>query len=183
MNKVIAGQVSLITCFVLYIIWWYRGFRPGVVVNRIGGLNGVLLLAMVALGVAGVWLSLTPLPATTAPVLEASNIAIGAIALYAVLLLVTRFAFQRAVTTELLLIVGWTALEAAVIVALNAAGTLPNGRFLTMCIVLVAAFSVSIVLYVAYYRMEEMRAFYAAMVPLIAAAASMTVLIALACMS
>ena len=30
-----------------------------------------------------------------------------------------------------------------------------------------AAFLISIVLYVAYYRMEEMMAFYAAMVPLV----------------
>ena len=39
-----------------------------------------------------------------------------------------------------------------------------------------AAFAVSLVLYVAYYRMEEMKAFYAAMVPLVTEAAAMAVL-------
>jgi hypothetical protein len=85
------------------------------------------------------------------------------------------------VTTELILIVAWTAIEVVVIVNLNAAGALFDGRFIAMCIVLAAAFAVSVILYVAYYRMEEMRAFYAAMVPLFAAAASMTALIAAVC--
>ena len=149
--------------------------------SRIGGVNGVLFLAMVVLGAVGVWLSTTTIPATSAPIIGTEGIVIGAVAAYIVLLLVTRFLFGRVVTTELILIVAWTALEKSVIVSLNAAGILIGGRFLAMCIVLVAAFIVSIVLYVAYYRMEEMRAFYAAMVPLAAAAVTMAVLIALAC--
>ncbi len=182
MNRVIAGQVSLIACFVLYIVWWYRGYRPGVDVSRVGGVNGVLFLAMVVLACVGIWLSLTPVPAISRPVLDSSTIAMIAVAVYVVLLLVTRLLFSRIVTTELILIVAWTALEAVVIVNLNAAGALLDGRFLAMCIALAAAFAVSVILYVAYYRMEEMRAFYAAMVPLFAAAASMTALIAAACL-
>ena len=181
MNRVIAGQVSLIACFAVYMVWWYRGYRPGVVVSRAGGLNGVLLLAMVVLGAVGVWLSTTEIPATSTPVLEPSTIAVGAVIAYIVLLLVTRFLFGRVVTTELILIVAWTALEVSVIVSLNTAGILVGGRFLAMCVVLAAAFIVSVVLYVAYYRMEEMRAFYAAIAPLVAAAVSMAVLIVLAC--
>ena len=42
---------------------------------------------------------------------------------------------------------------------------------------LAAAFLISMVLYVAYYRLEEMKAFYAAMVPLITEASAMAVLI------
>ena len=181
MNRILAGQASLIACFAVYLLWWYRGYRPGVEVSRIGGVNGVLFLAMVVLGAVGVWLSTTTIPATSAPIIGTEGIVIGAVAAYIVLLLVTRFLFGRVVTTELILIVAWTALEKSVIVSLNAAGILIGGRFLAMCIVLVAAFIVSIVLYVAYYRMEEMRAFYAAMVPLAAAAVTMAVLIALAC--
>ena len=99
------------------------------------------------------------------------------IAAYIVLLIITRFVFHRIVTTELFLIVGWTMLEMTVINRLEAAGALQGNRFLIVCIVIAAAFMISIVLYVAYYRMEEMKAFYAAMVPLITEAASMAVLI------
>ena len=68
MRRIITGQVLLIICCILYMVWWYRCYRPGEAVNRIGGANGMLLL-------------------------------------------ITRFAFNRIVTTELILIVGWTILD------------------------------------------------------------------------
>lgn len=40
-------------------IWWYRCYRPGEAVNRVGGVNGILLLSTAAFGIAGVVLSLT----------------------------------------------------------------------------------------------------------------------------
>ena len=97
--------------------------------------------------------------------------------IYAILLLVTKYAFHRIVTSELLLIVVWTMLEAAVVNWLNSGGYLTGYRLAFMVIVLMAAFVISIVLYVAYYRMEEMKAFYAAMVPLVTEAAAMIVLV------
>ena len=54
---------------------------------------------------------------------------------------------------------------------------LTGGNFYLMCAVIAAAFIISMVLYVAYYRMEEMKAFYAAMVPLMTEALSMAVLV------
>ena len=97
--------------------------------------------------------------------------------MYVMLLLITRTVFHRVVTTELILIVLWAVLEIAVINKLNAGGFLSDKRFIFMAIVIIAVFILDIVLYVAYYRMEEMKAFYAAMVPLITEAAAMTVLI------
>ena len=41
-----------------------------------------------------------------------------------------------------------------------------------------ATFAISIVLYVAYYRMEEMKALYAAMVPLVTEALAMAAMVA-----
>ena len=52
MRRVIIGQILLIICCVFYILWWYRGYRPGVTVNRVGGLNGMLLLMTAAFGLA-----------------------------------------------------------------------------------------------------------------------------------
>ena len=99
--------------------------------------------------------------------------------IYAILLLVTKYAFHRIVTSELLLIVVWTMLETAVVNWLNSGGFLTGYRLAVMVIVLMAAFVISIVLYVAYYRMEEMKAFYAAMVPLVTEATAMIVLVGL----
>ena len=161
-----------------YLIWWYRGFRPGITVNRIGGVNGVLLLVTAVLGLAGIALSLMPITETEARLrTSAAFIIFGGIIVYVILLLVTKYAFHRIVTSELLLIVVWTMLETAVVNWLNSGGYLTGYHLAFMVIVLMAAFVISIVLYVAYYRMEEMKAFYAAMFPLVTEAAVMIVLV------
>ena len=176
MTKIMTGQGLLILCCIFYLIWWYRGFRPGITVNRVGGSNGLLLLITAALGIAGMAMSLMPVPEILPPKISSTLIITGGIAAYIGLLLLTRFVFQRIVTTELILIVGWTMLELTVISKLNAAGFLSDQGFWFMCFVIVAAFIISMILYVAYYRMEEMKAFYAAMVPLVTEALSMAVL-------
>lgn len=140
-------------------------------------MNGILLLITAGLGLAGGVLSLLPIPTVRDYWISPSNIAVIGVVAYIVLLLVTDFLFHRMVTTELILIVGWTMLELVVAGSLYAAGALENGSFLAVCMVIAAAFLISIVLYVAYYRMEEMKAFYAAMVPLVTEAVTMGVLV------
>lgn len=99
----------------VYLVWWYRGFRPGVHVSRAGGINGVLLLITAALGIAGVVFSLMPAQSIREPAIRQASIAIGGIVAYIVLFLVTKGVFHRIVTTELILIVGWTTLEISVV--------------------------------------------------------------------
>ena len=177
MKKIILGQTFLVICCIFYLIWWYRGYRPNVTASRISGINGVLLFITMAFGIAGVVFSMTQLPAVKTPKINPLFIILGGIAGYIILLLITRFGFHRIVTAELFLITGWTMLEVAVINRLNAGGYLADKGFIVMCIVIAAAFVISMILYVAYYRMEEMKAFYAAMVPLITEAAAMAALV------
>ena len=179
MKQILTGQVLLIFCSIVYLIWWYRGFRPGGSVSRVGGMNGVLLLITAVLGIAGVIFSLLPdeTMVSSGEKIAPAYIIGGGILAYVVLLLVTRYCFNRIVTSELMLIVGWTMLEVSVINRLNAMGVLSDGQFLCMCLVIAAAFVISMILYVAYYKMEEMKAFYAAMVPLVTEGLSMAVLV------
>ncbi len=179
MQKIGMGQILLILCCICYLVWWYRGFRPDVKVRRTGGINGVLLLVTAVLGISGVVLSLSPVLEMTAAKLNPVYIAVGGILGYLLLLWITRVVFGRVVTSELLLIVGWTVLEVVVINRLNAAQMLSDPSFFAMGIVIAAAFAISMVLYVAYYRMEEWHAFYTAMVPLLTEAATMTALVIL----
>ena len=169
----------MVLCCIVYLIWWYRGFRPGTDVNRVGGTNGILLLITAGLGIAGIVMSLMPVQQTARLKADPAMIAAGGIIAYFVLLFVTKYCFQRVVTTELLLIVGWAVLETVVVTRLDAAGMLGENGFFIMCIVLAVAVVISMVLYVAYYRMEEMKAFYAAMLPLVTEAAAMIILIGL----
>ena len=186
MNYILTGQMLLIMCCAVYLIWWYRGFRPNTNVSRVGGVNGLLLLVTAALGIAGLIFSLMPVPALTEPPVPALTeppvpaaiiVAAGAVG-YFVLLLVTKVIFHRVVTSELFLITGWTVLEMTVLVRLRAGEIIGPAGFLVMCAVIAAAFVISMILYVAYYKMEEMKAFYAAMVPLVTEAAAMAMMVA-----
>ena len=179
MRRIMIGQALLVLCCIFYIIWWYRGYRPGTSVLRASGVNGILLLITAVLGICGLTFSLMPVPETGEPKIDPIVIVAAGIISYFVLLVITRFGFHRIVTTELILIVGWTVLEITVINRLNAAGFLTDRGFTVMCAVIAAAFLISMILYVAYYRMEEMKAFYAAMIPLITEAAAMTILLAI----
>lgn len=184
-GKIITGQILLVICCIFYLIWWSISYRPGVTVNRAGGINGVLLLITALSGITGLVLSIygaNGLPTVSQPKLSGSYIVMGGIIAYFVLLLVTRLGFQRPVTTELFLITGWAMLELTVISSLNGAGHLSDIRFWILLAVIIVAFLISMVLYVLYYRMEPMKAFYAAMVPLITEGVSMIVVIILTCL-
>ena len=106
MNRIITGQVLMVLCCMVYLIWWYRGFRPGIDVSRVGGVNGFLLLITAGLGIAGIVMSLTPVSPVSKMKADPLMIAVGGAAAYIVLLLVTKICFHRVVTTELILIVG-----------------------------------------------------------------------------
>ena len=177
MRRIMAGQILLIICFAFYLVWWYRGFHPGTSVNRIRGLNGILLTFTMLFGISGVAITILGGDGVDGALLvNPTTILISGVGAYIVLLIVTRFIFHRIVTSELLLIVAWTMLELWAIVALNGGGSLSDVRFTILAVVLAAVFIISIILYVAYYRMEEIRAFYAAMIPLIAAEVFMVTL-------
>ena len=111
MRHIITGQILLIVCCIFYMIWWYRGFKPNVEADRLGGINGILLLITAVLGVAGILFSLMPTPETAGTKYGQMYIIIGGIAAYIILMMVTKYAFNRIVTSELFLIVGWTILE------------------------------------------------------------------------
>lgn len=180
MNDILHGQTLLIICFIIYLIWWYRGFRPGVDVSRVKGLNGLLLAITAITGIAGVILSLLVPAGTDTMKIQPSAILIVGVAAYVALLLVTRLLFARPVTSELLLIVVWTMLEVYVITVLNSAGGLTDTRFGAMCGVIAVAFLGSMVCYCLYYRLEEKVAFYVAMLPLVAGIGTMAAVLLMA---
>lgn len=124
MRHIITGQTLLIACCIFYMIWWYRGFRPNVEADRLGGINGILLLITAILGVAGILFSLMPTPETAGTKYGQMYIIIGGIATYIILMMVTKYAFNRIVTSELFLIIGWTMLELSLLNRLSGSGLL-----------------------------------------------------------
>ena len=179
MRQIITGQILLIICCIFYLIWWYLGYRPGTNVNRVDGVNGILLFITAFFGMAGVIYCLMPVEETSKTAYKQLFIVIGGIVGYIVLMLITKHIFDRVVTTELFLIIGWAMLELSLLNRLSGSGMMNGPKLVIMYVVTAAAFIVSMILYVAYYRMEAMRAFYAAMVPLVTEGLSMGVLVLL----
>lgn len=177
MRHIITGQILLIVCCIFYMIWWYRGFKPNVEADRLGSINGILLLITAVLGVAGILFSLMPTPETAGTKYGQMYIIIGGIAAYIILMMVTKYAFNRIVTSELFLIVGWTILELSLLNRLDGSNLLSGTGLMVVYVSVVLAFIISMILYVAYYRMEDNAAFYSAMVPLVTEAASMGMLL------
>ena len=177
MRHIITGQILLIVCCIFYMIWWYRGFKPNVEADRLGGINGILLLITAVLGVAGILFSLMPTPETAGTKYGQMYIIIGGIAAYIILMVITKVAFNRIVTSELFLIVGWTILELSLLNRLDGSNLLSGTGLMVVYVSVVLAFIISMILYVAYYRMEDNAAFYSAMVPLVTEAASMGMLL------
>lgn len=177
-GRIFGGQILLIICCVIYTVWWCLSYRPGVIVNRIGGLRGALLLCTAAAGLTGTFLSIfgiNSLPKGNSQISNGMICTTGIIA-YIALLILTRFCFDRPVTTELVLITGWAVLELCVVNAASGAGLLTASRLAAMLAVITAAVLISLILYVLYYRMDDWRAFYMAAVPLITEAVSMAVI-------
>jgi hypothetical protein len=70
------------------------------------------------------------------------------------------------VTSELLIIHIWVALEFSAIVVLNGTGVFGSGRAVTMAVLVGIATIVGVVCYVLYYRLEGMSSYRVGMVPL-----------------
>ena len=106
MRQIVIGQILMVICCIFYLVWWYLGYRPNTQVNRAEGINGVLLMLTAAFGVAGLIFSLMPMKETSTVKYRQLYIVIGGIAAYILLMFITKYGFQRIVTTELFLIVG-----------------------------------------------------------------------------
>jgi thiamine biosynthesis lipoprotein len=175
-ERILTGQICLIICCVLYLIWWSVSYRPGEEVSRATGPRGILLFCTAAAGIVGIVFCVYGMNSVStvneAP-LSGGIICLAGIAAYIVLLLITKIGFHRPVTTELLLITGWAVLELCLINAAYGAGALNKSMYVVTTAVIAAAVVISLILYVLYYRMEAWKAFHAAMVPLITEAVSM----------
>lgn len=160
------GHGLLAGCALLYLVWWFVFFRPraakpeggeygfGVVCIGFAAILGVLAITRIVTG-------LGEFPTNISGVVLWPC----AVAVYALLAVVTLKLFHRQITTELLLIVGWAALEVAVVGALMAIGS----SIATPLLVLTAiGFVGALVCYLLYYHVSGWAAFLDGCGPLVA---------------
>lgn len=162
-----SAHLLLAVCCALYLTWWSVFFRPRP--ERPHGLEygfGVALIVGAAVcGLVSVVLmgrALAELPSTVPAAVLWPCAAVA----YLVLAYMSARFLDRPVTTELLLIVAWTALEVAVVGAV--AGTGEANLVPVLTAVVVAACVGSLVCYLLYYRLDGWAAFLDGCGPLVA---------------
>lgn len=174
--EIFSGNLLLLLCSVFYLIWWVVSFRPGssggpfgvfcIVAAFITGFAAIMLLSV---GISSLSQDSTGMPVRF--------VLIAAAVLFVVLLIVTTVVFHRQVTSELIIIHIWAALEFSVIVVLNGTGSLGLGRAVTMAILVGIVIIVGVICYVLYYRLEGMASYRVGIVPLATDAAVLAVIL------
>ncbi len=170
------GDVLLTGCCAFYLLWWVLAFKPTGAVT--GMRSGWLLIPALLLGCAAVFLIVRG--ALAAPAAETffspGKILAGGVIAYVALLLVTLLAFHRQVTTELVLIVGWTVIAVLECDALFGMGLLPRGATIGLFAAALVAAALSMVCYVLYYDLVDWAGYVDGMVPLLLVAVYMAAL-------
>lgn len=173
------GDVLLVGCCVFYLLWWILAFRPAGAVK--GMRSGWLLIPAFLLGIAAVILIVQGAGGADAArsFFSGRAVLLAGAASYAVLLIVTQLAFHRQVTTELFLIVGWTALAFLESNALYGLEIITRSGAAALFAAAVIAAVAGMVCYLLYYGLDNRAGYVDGMIPLILVAVYMTVLAAL----
>lgn len=163
--EIFTGNLLLLFCCIFYLAWWVVTFRPDSIGGSVGVfyivvafITGVIAIVLMSSGISSLSQSSESIPVRF--------ILLGAVALFIVLVLVTTLVFHRIVTSELIIILIWAALELAVITVLFGTGRFGSGSAVTLAVLAGIATVVSLICYVLYYRLDEATSYWIGMVPL-----------------
>ena len=165
--EIFGGNLLLLVTLAFYIAWWVALFGPRG--DSQSGSAGFLIAAAFFAGLASIALLLKGIDSLSGagqgfPV---TYILAGAAAFYFVSFAVTVLAFRRILTSELLLITVWAALELSVIAVLQGSGRFGPYQVWTLIALVGLATVVGMVAYVQHYRLDEAARFWNGLVPLL----------------
>lgn len=170
------GNILLVGCCIFYLLWWVLAFKP---TGAVKGLRSSwLLIPALFLGCAAVLLIIRGANGVdkSGSFFSDGTVLIAAAVFYIILLIVTQLAFHRQVTTELFLIVGWTALAFLESNALYSLGIVARNGALMLLTAAVITAVLSMICYVLYYGFDDWAGYVDGMIPLLLAGAYMTIL-------
>lgn len=174
-REIFVGNLLLLLCSLFYLIWWIVSYRPNSYgLSATGGIyfavtliSGIAAIAVMSFGIKAL--------SVHSDVLAVKNIWIGVGLLFLAMLAVTTFVFHRVVTSELILVHIWMALELSAVIVLYGTRRFGVGIAVTLVILIAIATIVGLICYVLYYRLDETASYWNGMIPLIADALVMTV--------
>jgi hypothetical protein len=167
--EIFSGNLLLFFCCMFYLLWWIVSFKP----NSSGGssstvyitaafITGVIAIALMSSGIYSLSKDSRSLPVKL--------ILLGGAALYIILQLITVSVFHRIVTSELIIIHMWAALELSVVAVLYGTGQFKSEHAVILVALVGIAFVASLICYVLYDRLNDMASYLDGMIPLIMAA-------------
>ena len=180
-QKIVQGQISLIVCCLLYIVWWVIAFHPHATrMNKIQG-NIPLLFVWVTAGLGldyasgGLYaicqdgmgtLVMSPIVASIATSMVVVLLIAG-VFVYALMLFGSVKILKRKLTSELLFLTLWAVLELIIVEVVEIAqtGMTTISMFPSVMVIAIAS-CVGLGCYLVYYKLAPWPAFYLAMVPL-----------------
>ena len=166
-GRILVGNALFVVCCAFYIGWWVLRFRP---TNQVMGVkSGWLLIPAAVAGIAGVVFIIWGINVLGSEHALFRNIyvLVGWIVLYVAAYLVTKWLFDRPVTSELILITGWAALALAEVNTLYGAQLLSNVLTVVLIAILGIVLAACLVCYVMYYRLDARMGFIDGMIPLV----------------
>jgi hypothetical protein len=173
--EIFGGNLLMFVTSAFYIAWWTVSFWPNRKVETawpsilIGTavLAGVAAIAIMSIGIGSLSLAGKGFPVLF--------ILLGAVASYIILLVISKTVFRRPVTSELLLIIVWAAVELSAIAVLQGTGRFGMGWTFALLALVALAVGVGVVCYILYYNLDERARFWTGLIPLITDAGVVTV--------
>ena len=167
------GNLLFFFTSVFYILWWTAVNRS----DSGGNGAGIFLAGACFTGIAAIVILAGCMNALSreGKGLPVRYILLGCALLFFVLLALTRIAFDRIVTSELMIICVWAAVEWSLIAVLQGSGRFGAGRAVTLAALVGLATLVGLVCYVLHYRLDEALRFRNGLIPLAVDAGVMTV--------
>ena len=180
--QVFTGNLLLLCCVLFYLAWWVVTFRP----HSSGGSGGALYIAIAFItGIAAIALLSSGISSLSqdSKGLPIRFVLVGVAVLFVAALFVTTIGFHRIVTSELMIIFIWAALQLSAVVVLYGTGRFGPGRAATLFALIGIATAASLVCYVLYYRLGAVAGYQVGMAPLSMAAVVMAVFLAILAVS
>ncbi len=170
------GNLLLAGCCAFYLLWWILAFKPTGAVKGIK--SGWLLIPAAVLGIAAAVMIIKGANGADAvdSFFSAGAVLLTAVLSYIALLAVTQIAFHRQVTTELLLIICWTALVFLESNALYGMEIISGNVTVVLFAAALLVAVLSMVCYILYYGLGDRAGYIDGMIPLISAAGYMAAL-------
>ena len=166
-GRILVGNALFVVCCAFYIGWWVLRFRP---TNPVMGVkSGWLLIPAAVAGIVGVVLIIWGINSFGSEHALFRNmfVLVGWIIAYVLAYIVTRWFFDRPVTSELILITGWAALALAEVNALYGAQVFSRIFTVVLIAVIGVILIVCLICYVLYYRLDARLGFIDGAIPLL----------------